>query len=568
MSAPTTSGSQLARWQSALLSGDAYQIATTGRSLAEASTLVDTNFRFTMCDYLWRPQADITGWIMDGTGTDPRNTVPTAKLTIEAKCPFWDNFRQSRTTMVGVIVETAGLRFPFYVKTFTEHYEKGELTGIVELKGIWDILNYLIIWPDFLLPIQVQPISYAVFIWALCTALESMVSECALRIQSGLFDFVNNALSLNPDILGWFGKLVNSFQQVGGGPGALMKMLKTPIYVKRTNPFLDTSPLVAKTVRMESCGTVITDITKAYGVDTRMDLWLPAGLNGTQVDDVQPDQWANLTQPTYVFSTTDRSQITGPTKTVFDSVLRTIVDLEGSVLGNALDPLINPKGTNPALPEGAFQATAVGIDFVAPYAIVIAPEPGEDSAVLSYEISHHTPEGWQHIIGGRSPKWLNDLMNATTAWLVCAPSGQLGGAQANNGNPINRFTLNPGGVHRNTVRFALRFPQQRVLCISAHRALSATSPGRPVPPRRRDIHRDGHRAVQHRDGIRLHQQALGHTGAQHGDREDERVRTRRPICARPRHFQGRPDVSRVRRSAIHAHRLHREHHLAHHTHRA
>ena len=64
-------------------------------------------------------------------------------------------------------------------------------------------------------------------------------------------------------------------------------MLKTPIYVVRTNPFLDTSPLVARTVRMESCGTVITDITRAYGVDVRVDLWLPG--------DDQPDQWANLT---------------------------------------------------------------------------------------------------------------------------------------------------------------------------------------------------------------------------------------------------------------------------------
>ena len=30
----------------------------------------------------------------------------------------------------------------------------------------------------------------------------------------------------------------------------------------------------------------------------------------------------------------------------------------------------------------------------------------------------HTPSGWQHIIGGRSPKWLNDFLNATFAWLI------------------------------------------------------------------------------------------------------------------------------------------------------
>src|SRR4029077_11505520 len=58
------------------------------------------------------------------------------------------------------------------------------------------------------------------------------------------------------------------------------------------------------------------------------------------------------------------------------------------------------------------------INFVAPYAIAVAPDPGQDGNILAADISHHTPDGWQHIIGGRSPKWLNDLINATTAWLI------------------------------------------------------------------------------------------------------------------------------------------------------
>lgn len=417
MSTPTTSGA-IARWNSALQSGDRTRVATTARDLAEASAMVDTSFRFTICDKFWRPQGELGGWLMEGSGTDPRNITPTSRLVIKATCPFWQNFAKCRTTMVGVIVETAGLRFPFYVKTFTRKYEQGALTGIVELKGIWDVLNYLVIWPSWFLPIQTQPFSHAVFIWALQTVLESMVAECAMRIQSGINEFINNALSLNPDVRAWFGTLLQSFQNNGGGIGALQTMLKTPIYVKRTNPFLDTSPLVARTVRMETCGAVIGDITRAYGVDTRMDLWLPG--------DPQPDQFANLTQPTYVFWTTDRSQIEGPFKDVRDSVLRTVVDLEGSLFGGLLDPFLNPSGPNPALPEGAFTAELLGVNFVSPYAIVVVPDAGQDSAIISAEISDHTPEGWQHIIGGRSPKWLNDLMNATTAWAIDSLSIILG----------------------------------------------------------------------------------------------------------------------------------------------
>jgi hypothetical protein len=190
-------------------------------------------------------------------------------------------------------------------------------------------------------------------------------------------------------------------------------MLKTPTYVVRTNPLLDASPFVCKTVRMESCGTVIPDIARSYGVDASMDLWLPG--------DPQPDQWANLTQPTYVFSTKDRSQITGPTKTVLDGVLRTVVDLEGSLLGNTLDPLLNPTGINDqsGLPVGVFIAPTIGIDFVEPWAVLIAPDPGDkQGSVYACKISDHTPQGYQHIIGGRSPQWLNDLMNATYAWII------------------------------------------------------------------------------------------------------------------------------------------------------
>ncbi len=411
----------LQRWTAALATGNPGRIAATARDLAKAGSKVDTDYRFTVFDNLWIDEGGFTSDLMEGSGTDPRNDCPTAKLVLKGNSDWVDTFAECRNTMVGVTVETADLRFPFYVKSHNEHFEKGQLTHNIELRGIWDILNYYVIWPTWWLPIQAQPISHAVFFWALQTCLESMVAECALRLQSGIWEFVNNALSLNPDVRAWFGTLLQS-------NGNVFQMLKTPTYVKRTNPFLDTSPLFAKTVRMETCGTVIKDATKAYGVDTQMDLWLPG--------DPQPDRWANLNQPTYVFSTKDRLQIQGPTKTVLDSVLRTVVDLQGSILGRALDPILNPKGQNPALPDGAFEATAVGINFDAPYAIVVAPEPGEDSAVLSYDINHHTPDGWQHIIGGR-------CVSGDT--LVHTADG-LREAKSLEGQEV--LTLSEGGVYR------------------------------------------------------------------------------------------------------------------------
>jgi len=405
MATATDQARHLAAWQSALASGNPARIASTAKALTEARSQVDTDFRFTVCDHLWRPSGAIGPDLIEASGTDPRNAVPSARITVKGDSALIDQFMECRKTMVGVIVETAGQRHAFYAKVHRYKYEKGAWTGNLELKGIWDILSYLVIWPSWYLPIQAQPISHAVYMWALRTVLESMVAECAMRVQSGIWEFVNNAGSLNSDFRTWFGTVLRALERDGLSVDTFQRMLKTPLYVKRTNPFLDTSPAAIRTVRMETCAQVITDITRAYGVDTRMDLWLPG--------DPQPDQWAGLDSPTYVFSTADRSQTEGPTKTVLDSAIRTVVDLGGAMGGIFTGLAQEIDGF-----DGQFHAPALGVNFVPPWAVLIAPEPGEDSSILSCEIADHTPDGWQHIIGGRSPKWLNDLMNATYAWLI------------------------------------------------------------------------------------------------------------------------------------------------------
>lgn len=397
---------EIASWTADLNSGNPTQIANAAREFAEERSRVDPSFRFTLCDKLWQPVGDLGGWVIDGSGNDPRNKANSAKLSFTADCPHIDFMSKCRDTMVGVIVETQGLRWAFYIDTFDRDFNNGEWKYTANMVGIWDILNWIVIWPDWFLPIQAQLFSHAMFFWGIRTVIENMISEQALRIQGGIWEPFNNALSLNPDIRTWFGTLLQS-------NGNIATMLKTPLYVVRTNPLLDTSGLVMRTVRMETIGTVIEDITKSTGMDVRVDLWLPG--------DEQPDQWANLDQPTYVVTVKDRSQIEGPTKTVLDSVLRSVVDIGGSFFGN-LGGLIQQV---PSM-EGVFTSTLLGVDWVAPWAIIIAPDSGKDGSVTTCRITDHTPKGWQHIIGGRSPKWLNDLMNATFAWLIDSISIILG----------------------------------------------------------------------------------------------------------------------------------------------
>lgn len=407
-------------WTKELDSGVAWRQAEAAKNIADAFSSSNTDVKVTVCDAFWN-EIGVAGNYIEVSGTIPRNAAPQATLKLPENHWLDPYLSQCENTMVGVIIETDGISEAFYVKRHREKLdEDGKVTLTSELVGIWDILNYLPIWPSWYLPIATQPFSHAIYFSPLCSVIEAMAAQQSFRIQSGMWEFFNNALSLNPDVRAWLGTMLQAIKndpQTGS-------VLKTPLYVVRTGVFGDSSPLFCRTVRMETVGQVIGDITKAYGVDVRVYLWRP-GME-------QPDKYANLTHPTYVMTVKDRSQIEGPTKTVLDSALRFLVDTQGSLLGKTLDPLLNPNGEY--APEGVYIAPTLGLVFVPPYAQLETPDTivadGEvirsKSALMTYEIVRSTPLGWQHIIGGKSPKWLNDLMNAFYSFVIDAAQIILG----------------------------------------------------------------------------------------------------------------------------------------------
>jgi len=398
-------GQSLTKLQSTLTNSDVMSRAIAADEVAEYREYYDKTWKVRLWDAYWRETGELGDDLMELTGSDPRNGVPTASIKIKGGSKYVHTFMGCKDTMVGVTVETGGLRMAFYVDSFDWEYNNNEWVGTAHCLGIWDILNYLVIWPNWLLPIQTQIPGRAIFIWGLNTVIAQMISECSMRIQLGMYEFINNALSLNPDIRAWFGTALLG--------GSLYDRLRTPIYVSPVNPFTDGSGLVARTVRMETCGSVIQDITRAYGTTVQVDLWLPG--------DPQPDPWAGLYQPSYVVKIVDRSQITGPTGTVLDSVLRTIVDLLGSFFGD-MGYIVQ---TVPGM-SGVFSSPALGVNYVPPWAVIIAPDPSEKGSVASCKLSFHTQKGWQHIIGGRSPQWLNHLFNFIFGWIIDAISILLG----------------------------------------------------------------------------------------------------------------------------------------------
>ena len=224
------SDDEIEKWKRDLESGDRYRQAEAAEVLSKTFTADDTDVDLTVCDKLWK-DVDKIGDFIELTYTIPRNLAPQATLTLRGNHHLVPMFRTCRRTMVGVILETAGIYEAFYVKRHREKMgEDGVLVHVIELVGIFDILNYLVIWPSWWSPIQAQPFSHAIYAAPLCTAIEAMAAEQALRIQSGMSEFVNNALSLNPDVRAWFGTVLQGLKR-DGKPSTI---LKTPLYVVRT----------------------------------------------------------------------------------------------------------------------------------------------------------------------------------------------------------------------------------------------------------------------------------------------------------------------------------------------
>jgi len=357
-----------------------------------------TEITVTIYDKFWVPLGECHDYIQL-SASKPRNKPAVLNLTLKGSDPLVPLIRKCRKEVVGITVEVGALRWAYTVDTAAYKLVNGMKSLEVKALGLHDYLSYLLVYPNFLAPLQVQVPTRAVFIGPICTCIEVMIAEQAFRMQSGLWELTDNALSLNADWQAWIGTLLES-------RGNVLDMLHTPIYVVHHNPLIDASPFVEFNSRMETCYQVIEKLVKSYGVTVEVDLWLPG--------DPQPDQYSMLGVPTYVVRVVDRSDVTGPTNgTILDSIVKEVVNVEGSILGNVLDPLLNPTGEY--APPGVYIAPTLGVDFVAPWAILVDHPRGP---MESFELTDHHPQGWAIVIGGKSPKWIQDLINATTSWLI------------------------------------------------------------------------------------------------------------------------------------------------------
>lgn len=377
----------------------------------------------------------------------PRLALPTGTLTLKGTDPLVDYVLQCDTTTIPFVWDKGAVRWSGRIDVAHDRLKDGINTVECELihDRVW--LDRILAWPDPWAPILAQvPFREWWGIGPAITVMKTLIAEQALRIQTGLWELVNNLGSLNPDVRAWFGTLL---MQNNLSLNDLMQAVTTPIAVVFTDPLFDTSPWIEIDGRMDTVWKLMQQQLEDNGLYVDVNVWLPG--------EPQPaGMIIPLQVATIVVDIKDRANRTGFSGTFLDGLELDLVDLEGSVLGEVVAPLLNPN--NEFAPAGVNIAPLIGVNYVKPW--VMFNCDNIYGGVIEHDVSHHHPLAWQIVTGGKSPKWL-----------VCAPR-ETGGRRP---NQVNWMTFSTRRSSTSSTRSeslqALRF---RTLC-STGRSMTSSS---------------------------------------------------------------------------------------------
>ncbi len=338
-------------------------------------------FLIEIFDNEYGKQGEITDYISANV-TWKRNATAGGTIVLKGSDAWGKYAMRCRTTVVPIIITVNGYRWTGRVDTASWDLVDGVTTYTLQLISDWQWFHRMLVWPNFALPIEFQFPKEAVYIGPACTVLAAMTFEQAIRLQFGLWELVNNIL----DPAAWFAT-------------AMMKEgLLTPIAVVPINPLTDTSKWVAISGRMDSIATLAGQVCKDNGIDMSAEAWLPG--------DPQPAPgWYTLTEACIVVRFIDKSGVTGPTGTIVDGLIKDAVDIADSMLGEILDPLADSEYR----PEGINLAPAFGVNWVRPWTVLLPDVPR--SGVKECHITEHHPLAYTVVGGGRSPDWVNKLID-------------------------------------------------------------------------------------------------------------------------------------------------------------
>lgn len=384
----------------ALRGGNPLVAIQTAKAAAMPQLIPSPNATLSVYDqYYTCIEPDCSGRYIDLHLVDPRKDLPAGTMTLDGDDWLAETVIQCDEIVVPVIYNKGnspwdpvnpGYRWSGRVDVAHDQSKGGVQTVACELVGDKTWIDRILAWPDPFLPIFIQEPGEWFGIGPGLTVIATLIAEQCFRLQMRLWELVNNITSLHPDFIEWLSELL------GGNKLDLLQALVTPVCVIMPDVLTDESAWIEINGRMDSVWKLINQQLQDNGFDLDATMWIPG--------DPQPEGlWFPLTVATCVITLRDRSGFTGPWGP-FEGLVVDLTQLEGSLLGNALAPLLNPANEAAYLtPDlGEYIAPTLGVDFIPPS--VYFNLDVVESGMIDFSVDHHAPLAYQAVIGGQSPK--------------------------------------------------------------------------------------------------------------------------------------------------------------------
>lgn len=364
---------------------------------AERNSLALPKFNVQIYNNFYGILGELNDYI-SATVTFKRNAVAPGTLVMKGSDALANYAVQNcKDTVVGITVEANGYRWSGRVDTANDDTVDGVNEITLQLVSDYNWFNKIMVWPTWWAPIQFQPIKEAIYIGPAKTVILTMIAEQLIRLQTGLWELVNNIT----DPSAWFGTMM------------MKQGLLTPLAVVPPDFIHDTSKWVAITARMDTVSALTTQILKDEGLVLSADLWLPG--------ETQPaPQWYTLTEPTIVISVKDRSGVTGLTGTFLDGLIGDAVDIADSAIGEIIGAL---SSTNDSEASNFTLGSLLGVDRKPSWVLF---KDGPKSGIKECHLSAHHPLAYTVIGGGKSPTWVNRAIDLSLEYLLSTILAALG----------------------------------------------------------------------------------------------------------------------------------------------
>src|SRR6185437_6658535 len=149
---------------------------------------------------------DVVGEINDHISLEAewkRNDIGTATIVLKGTDPNIAYIMKSTTEVVPIVIQVGNnMRWSGRVNSFALALDSKKETMTVECVDDFTWFSRILVWPDFLLPIEIQFPANAIFVGPVTSCILTMVAEQCFRLQSGIWGFlndpINTLISLDP----------------------------------------------------------------------------------------------------------------------------------------------------------------------------------------------------------------------------------------------------------------------------------------------------------------------------------------------------------------------------------